>query len=48
MVHEGFKKLEARENKAIKMIAEGVEELKKVEKKEKKLAEKYGKLHKNK
>lgn len=40
---KGFKKLEQDEMKALNKIEQGVKELKTIEKKEKKLAKKYGK-----
>lgn len=40
---KGFKKLEQDEMKALGKIEQGVKELKAIEKKEKKLAKKYGK-----
>jgi hypothetical protein len=46
MAHKEFKKLENKEEKAIKKIAEGVKELQMVEKKEKILVKKYKKMHK--
>ena len=46
MVHKGFKKLEKKEEVAIKKIVEGVKVLQNVEKQEKKLVKRYKKMHK--